>query len=35
MTSSIALMLLGAAAAATPCESLTDVKLDNATIASA
>jgi feruloyl esterase len=35
MISSIALVLLGAAAAATPCESLTDVKLDKATITSA
>src|SRR5260221_11156813 len=35
MISSIALVLLGAAAAATPCESLTDLKLDKATISSA
>ena len=35
MISSIALVLLGAAAAATPCESLIDVKLDKATITSA
>jgi feruloyl esterase len=35
MISSIALVLLGAAAAATPCESLTSVKLDKATITSA
>ena len=35
MISSIALVLLGAAAAATPCENLTNVKLDNATITSA
>ena len=35
MISSIALVLLGAAAAATPCESLTDVTLDKATITSA
>src|SRR5688572_16725761 len=35
MISSIALVLLGAAAAATPCESLVDVKLDKATITSA
>jgi len=35
MISSIALVLLGAAAAATPCENLTNVKLDKATITSA
>src|SRR5687767_2291338 len=35
MISSIALVLLGAAAASTPCESLTSVKLDKATITSA
>ena len=35
MISSIALVLLGAAAAATPCENLTNVKLDKATIISA
>src|SRR2546430_2567619 len=35
MISSIALVLLGAAAGATPCESLTNVKLDKATITSA
>jgi feruloyl esterase len=35
MISSLALMLLGAAAAATPCENLPNVKLDNATITSA
>src|SRR5580765_712519 len=35
MISSIALVLLGAAAAATPCENLTSVMLDNDTITSA
>jgi len=35
MIGSLALIFLGAAAAATPCESLTGVKLDNATITSA
>src|ERR1700704_5231371 len=35
MISSIALVLLGAAAAATPCENLVNVKLDNATITGA
>jgi feruloyl esterase len=35
MISSIALVFLGAAAAATPCENLTNVKLDKATITSA
>ena len=35
MIGSIALMLLGAAAAATPCESLASLKLDKATITSA
>ena len=35
MISSIALVLLGAAAAATPCENLTNLKLDKATITSA
>ena len=35
MIGSIALMLLGAAAAPTPCDALTGLKLDNATITSA
>ena len=35
MIGSIAFMLLGAAAAATPCESLAGLKLDKATITSA
>ena len=34
MLGSITLVLLGAAAAATPCEKLTTVKLTNATITS-
>ena len=35
MVGSIALILLGTAAAATPCENLANLKLQNATITSA